>query len=178
VVPGSYVSSGLIAWIVISKFVDHLPLYRQEQMSARWGATISRRTMCDWVKVAAMWLEPIYCHMHRTLIAGNYLQADETPIRCNDPDHARGGTTQGYLWVISRPKDDVVFTRRQSRRHEELTSLLSAFKGVLQADAYGAYASCERNHDGIIRGDAGRTLGATSMKPSKNARRRRAPSCV
>lgn len=96
VVPGSYASAGLIAWIVISKYVDHLPLYRQEQMSSRWGAPISRQTMCDWVELASMWLEPIYRHMHLTLLAGNYLQADETPIRCNDPDRARGGTSQGY----------------------------------------------------------------------------------
>jgi transposase len=89
--------------------------------------------------------------MHRELLAGNYLQADETPVRCNDPDHKRGGTTQGYLWVISRPKADVIFEWRTSRRHDELSSLLSGFKGVLQADAYGPYASHERKHEGIER---------------------------
>jgi transposase len=151
VVPGGYASAGLIASIVIGKYVDHLPLYRQEQMSARWGATISRRSMCDWVEVAAMWLDPIYRHMHRGLVTGNYLQADETPIRCNDPDHDRGKTLQCYLWVISRPKSDVVFAWRESRRHEELTSLLADFKGVLQSDAYGAYASHERKHEDIVR---------------------------
>jgi transposase len=151
VVPGGYASAGLIAWIVISKYVDHLPLYRQEQMLARWGAPISRRTMCDWVEVAALWLEPIYHHLHRALIAGNYLQADETPIRCNDPDHDRRGTRQCYLWVISRPKSDVVFAFRESRCHDELPSLLGRFQGVLQSDAYGAYASHERKHEGIER---------------------------
>jgi len=151
VVPGGYASAGLIAWIVISKYVDHLPLYRQEQMSARWGASISRRTMCDWVEVAALWLEPIYRKMHQGLLAGNYLQADETPIRCNDPDHKTGSTTQCYLWVISRPKADVIFEWRLSRRHEELTSLLTGFKGVLQSDAYGAYPSYEKTHEGVVR---------------------------
>jgi transposase len=151
VVPGGYASAGLIAWIVISKYVDHLPLFRQEQMSQRWGAPISRRTMCDWVEVAAMWLEPIYRHMHRALIAGNYLQADETPIRCNDPDHQRGKTLQCYLWVISRPKSDVVFSFRESRCHDELPSLLGSFQGLLQSDQYGAYASHERKHEGIVR---------------------------
>jgi transposase len=151
VVPGGYASPGLIAWIVISKYLHHLPLYRQEQMSARWGATISRRTMCDWVEVAAMWLEPIYRHMHRTLLAGDYIQADETPVRCNDPDYERKGTRQCYLWVISRPQSDVIFAWRQSRRHDELTSLLAGFEGVLQADAYGAYASHERKHEKVVR---------------------------
>jgi hypothetical protein len=89
--------------------------------------------------------------MHRELLAGNYLQADETPIRCNDPDHHRGKTLQCYLWVISRPQSDVVFAWRESRRHDELTSLLTAFKGVLQSDAYGAYASHERKHEDIVR---------------------------
>lgn len=151
VVPGGYASAGLIAWVVLSKYVDHLPLYRQEQMSVRWGAPISRRTMCDWMEVAAMWLEPIYRHMHRQLMAGNYLQADETPIRCNDPDHQRGETLQCYLWVISRPASDVVFSFRETRCHDELPSVLGSFRGVLQSDQYGAYASHERKTEGIVR---------------------------
>jgi transposase len=151
VVPGGYASAGLIASIVIGKYVDHLPLFRQEKMSERWGATISRRSMCDWVEVAAMWLEPIYRQMHRQLIAGDYLQADETPIRCNDPDHDRGKTLQCYLWVISRPGSDVVFSFRETRCHDELPSLLGGFRGVLQSDQYGAYASHERNTAGIVR---------------------------
>ncbi|HRE83549.1 MAG TPA: IS66 family transposase, partial [Opitutaceae bacterium] len=129
----------------------HLPLFRQEKMSERWGAVISRRSMCDWVEVAAMWLEPIYRHMHQSLIAGNYLQADETPVRCNDPDHERGKTLQCYLWVISRPGGDVVFSFRETRSHGELPSLLGGFKGVLQSDQYGAYASHERKTQGIVR---------------------------
>ena len=151
VVPGGYASAGLIASIVIGKYVDHLPLFRQEKMSARWGATISRRTMCDWVEVAAMWLEPIYRHMHRALIQGDYLQADETPVRCNDPDHDRSKTSQCYLWAISRPQSDVVFAFRESRGHGELPALLGSFRGVLQSDQYGAYASHQRKTDGVVR---------------------------
>ena len=55
--------------------MDHLPLYRLEQMSSRWGATISRRTMSDWVETTATWLEPIYRHMHRELLASNGMYA-------------------------------------------------------------------------------------------------------
>lgn len=150
VLPGGYASAGLIASIVIGKYVDHLPLYRQEKMSARWGATVSRRSMCDWVEAAALWLEPVYHHMHRGLIAGNYVQADETPVRCNDPDRD-GKTAQCYLWVISRPGGDVVFSFRETRCHDELPSLLGSFKGVLQSDQYGAYASHERKTEGIVR---------------------------
>jgi transposase len=148
-VSGGYASAGLLAWIAISKYVHHLPLYRLEQMSQRWGAQISRRTMSDWIELTAEWLGPIYRHMHGRLLAGDYLQADETPVRCNDPDEKRGGTTQGYLWVISRPGGDVVFDWRLSRRHGELTSLLEGFQGVLQSDAYEAYPSYVRSHTGV-----------------------------
>jgi transposase len=151
VVPGGYASAGLIASILIGKYVDHLPLYRQEQMSARWGAKLSRRSMCDWVEAGAMWLEPLYRHMHRALMCGDYIQADETPVRCNDPDQERGKTLQCYLWVISRPGGDVVFSFRETRCHDELPSLLGSFRGVLQSDQYGAYASHERKTDGIVR---------------------------
>ncbi len=145
-VAGGYASAGLLAWIALSKYVDHQPLYRLEQQSARWGATIPRQTMADWIRIAAEWLEPVYRQMHRGLLAGSYLQADETPVRCNDPDERRGGTTEGWLWVISRPGADVVFDWRLSRRHGELTSLVEGFRGILQSDGYGAYEAHVREH--------------------------------
>jgi transposase len=104
-VAGGYASAGLLAWIVLSKYVHHLPLYRLEQMSERWGARLPRQSMADWIAIAAEWLEPVYKTMRQRLLAGGYLQADETPVRCNDPDVKRGGTTEGWLWVISRPQD-------------------------------------------------------------------------
>lgn len=145
-VAGGYASAGLLAWIALSKYVDHQPLYRLEQQSARWGATIPRQTMADWIRIAADWLEPVYRQMHRRLLAGNYLQVDETPVRCNDPDERRGGTTEGWLWVISRPGEDVVFDWRLSRRHGELTSLIEGYRGILQSDGYGAYEAHVRDH--------------------------------
>ena len=181
VVQGGYASAGLLAWVALSKYVDHLPLYRLEQMSARWGAQISRQTMADWIRMSAECLEPLYKYMHRGLLAGGYIQADETPIKCNDPDvgarqrvdgaarraaqgersgcpqrglrreQKRGGTSQGYLWVISRPGGDVVFDWRLSRCHGELTTLLTEnYKGVLQSDGYEAYASYARRHEGVV----------------------------
>ena len=150
-VMGGYASAGLLAWIAYSKYVEHVPLYRLERQSERWGAMIPRQTMADWVRIASEWLEPIYKQMHRRLIGGNYLQADETPIRCNDPDEKHGGTSEGWLWVISRPNEDVVFDWRLSRRHGELTSLIDGFKGILQADGWGAYETYARNHPEVTR---------------------------
>jgi transposase len=145
-VSGGYASAGLLAWITLSKYVDHQPLYRLEQQSARWGARLPRQTMADWIRITAEWLEPIYRQMHRRLLAGSYLQVDETPVRCNDPDEKKGGTSEGWLWVMSRPGQDVVFDWRLSRRHGELTSLIEGYRGILQSDAYGAYEAYAREH--------------------------------
>lgn len=149
-VSGGYASAGLLAWIALSKYVDHQPLYRLEQQSARWGAPIPRQTMADWIRITAEWLEPIYRQMLRRLLGGGYLQADETPVRCNDPDEKRGGTTTGWLWVISRPGEDVVFDWRLTRRHGELTSLIKGFGGILQSDGYAAYEAYAREHPEVI----------------------------
>lgn len=151
VVPGGHASAGLLAWVCVSKYLDHLPLYRQEQMLARWGAAIPRASLCEWIRIAADWLEPIYRQMHEHLLGGDYLQADETPIKCHDPDAGKGAVSQGYLWLISRPGGDVVFDWKLSRRHGELTALVSDFKGVLQSDGYEAYDAHADKHPGVIR---------------------------
>ncbi len=138
--PGGYASAGLLAWVIVAKYVDHLPLYRQEKQLARWGAPICRQTLCAWVGLVAQWLEILYQCMRKDLLGGGYLQADETPVRCQDPD-VPGKTVQGWLWVISRPQGEVVFEWRMSRRHEEAASLMQGFQGLLQSDGYGAYKS-------------------------------------
>lgn len=146
-VEGGYASAGLLAWVVLSKYMDHLPLYRQEKMSQRWGAYLSRKTMADWVETVAGWLKPIYNHMRLSLLAGDYIQADETPIRYQDPDTKKGKSEEGWMWLISRPDGDVVFDWRLSRRHGELTSLLDGYSGLLQSDGYGAYDRYGRGND-------------------------------
>lgn len=148
-VAGGYASAGLLAWVMIAKYCDHLPLFRQEKMLARWGAKISRQTMVDWARLSAEWLEPLYKRMQHDLLAGGYVQVDETPVRFNDPDVRDGGTTQGWLWVISKPGGDVVFDWRLSRRQDELTSLLDGYRGVLQSDAYAAYPALARAREGV-----------------------------
>jgi len=148
-VQGGYASAGLIAWVAMAKYADHLPLHRQEKMFERWGARISRQSMADWIALAARELEPIYKLMLRVLREGNYVQVDETPVRCHDPDIKRGKTLQGWLWVLSRPGGDVVFVWRLSRRHDELAKLLPDYRGTLQDDGYQAYASLAKLRDPI-----------------------------
>ena len=148
-VPGGYASAGLIAFILISKYVDHQPLYRLEKQSARWGARISRQTMMEWVAQGALWCETLYRLMLAELLTGDYLQVDETPVRCQDPD-VPGKTVQGWLWVISRPGADVIFEWRMSRRHEEASSLLHGFQGRLQSDGYEAYTAFVKANPGVV----------------------------
>jgi transposase len=138
-VGGGHASAGLLAWVCVAKYLDHLPLYRQEKQLSRWGAAIPRSTLCEWIRIAADLLEPIYKTMLRGLLQGDYVQADETPIKCQDPDEPGLGIFQGYLWVVSRPGGEVCFDWRASRRHGEVTTLLKDFAGVLQADGYQAY---------------------------------------
>lgn len=149
VVPGGFASAGLIAWALTAKFADHLPLYRQEKMLARWGAPISRQNLCDWVGAATALLEPLVKRMKQDLLGSGYVQVDETPIRCNDPDLRDGRTTIGWLWALSRPGGGVVFEWRLSRRHEEVGRLLGDYHGVLQSDGYEGYPAYVRAHAGV-----------------------------
>jgi transposase len=105
--------AALLAQVMISKYEDHLPLYRQAKIyDQRHGVKLSRQTMGGWVEVAADWLSPIYREMKAGLLAGSYLQADETPIRYLDPD-VKGKSQPGWLWVYSQPQGDV------GKRHTE-----------------------------------------------------------
>jgi transposase len=151
IVEGSFASAGLIAWALTAKYADHLPLYRQEKMLARWsnakpGQTpISRQNLSDWVGAATTQIEPLVKAMKRELLATGYVVADETPIRCNDPDLRDGKTTTGWLWALAGPGGDVVFEWRISRRHDEAEKLLGEnYRGLLQSDGYEAYAAYVR----------------------------------
>ena len=150
-VPGGYASAGLIAYIIISKYLNHLPLRRLERMSAHWGMQIPEQNMAEWMRIAAEWLQPVYNKMRETLLQGGYLMADETPVKCNDPGANNNGTRQTYLWVMSSPGGDTVFIHRPSRAHEHAAALLGEdYKGILQSDAYPCYQKYAREHPGVI----------------------------
>ena len=149
-VPGGHVSSGLISWILIGKYVDHLPLFRLEKQTQRMGCRISRQTMSDAVERGAELLGLIHGHMRVELMGEGYVQVDETPVRCQDPD-VPGRTAEGWLWGMSHPKGDVVFQWRMSRRHAEALSLLRGYKGLMQSDGYAAYAEVGEQNPGITR---------------------------
>lgn len=149
-VPGGYASAGLVAFVVVSKYCHHLPLARLEKMSCHWGGRLSRQSMADWVAIASDWAEPIYKLMLARLLAGRYVQCDETPIKYLDPDHSGGTTRQGYLWVVSKPGGDVVFSWKTTRQHRVVDELLGkGYTGLLQSDGYEAYRQYVRDHEGV-----------------------------
>jgi transposase len=144
------VGPGLLAQILVNKYEYHLPLYRQEKMfRQQFRVELSRKTMGCWVEQAAEWLKPVYRSIREDLLAGSYLQADETPIRYLDPD-VKGKSQQGYLWAYSRPKGDVLFEWRLSRSREGPEEFLRHFKGRLQTDGYYAYESLAKERKGEL----------------------------
>ena len=130
---------GLLAQITISKFCDHLPLYRQEQIYwNRHEVWLPRQSMARWMGLVSEWLKPIYVEMKFQLMSGPYLQVDETPIKYLDPGN--GKTAQGYLWVAHRPGGDVIYEWYTTRAASCLERLISIdFTGTVQCDGYSAY---------------------------------------
>ena len=136
--------AGLLTHVLVSKYEDHLPLYRQEKIyRERHGVNLSRQTMSGWVEAAADWLGPIYREMKAGLVAQEYLQADETPIRYLDPD-VKGKSQSGWLWTYSAPQGDVVFEWQISRSRAGPREFLKSFRGQLQTDGYSVYESLAR----------------------------------
>ena len=140
---------GLLSHVLLSKYDDHLPLYRQQQQLARLGVDFARQTMCDWVEKGAHWLQPIVREMKRELLAGAYLQVDETPVRMMDPE-VRGRCATGYLWVAGTPGGDVIFEFHPGRGKEFAVALVGSFKGFLQRDGYGVYGALARENPGLL----------------------------
>ncbi len=141
---------GLLAHIIISKYCDHLPLYRLEQIfHRRHGVHLPRQTLARWMALAADWLRPIYEQIRTGVMAGGYIQVDETPVEYLDPGN--GKTRQGYLWTCSRPGGDVVFRWETSRATDCLDKLVAVdFTGTIQCDGYSAYPAFARKRGETI----------------------------
>ena len=124
---------------VVAKYSDHLPLYRQSAILEReTGIEIGRATLDGWVMRVGELLTPIAAVIGRELVAGSYIQADETPVDVQMHD-GRGQNHQAYLWQYGRPGGSVVFDFRLGRGREGPKTFLGQFEGILQTDGYAAY---------------------------------------
>ncbi|HVI80879.1 MAG TPA: IS66 family transposase [Candidatus Acidoferrum sp.] len=136
---------GLLAHVLVSKYTDHLPLYRQAEIYARDGVDLERSTLADWVGATSELLNPLHEALRRYVMSAGKLHADDTPVPVLAP--GQGRTKQGRLWTYvrdDRPAGDraapaVWFTYSPDRRGEHPHRHLADFKGTLQADAYAGF---------------------------------------
>ena len=139
IIERSLASDRVVIDTVVSKYADHLPLYRQSAILQREaGIDLSRATLDGWVMRVGELLRPITVAMGQELLSGSYIQADETTVGVQMHD-GRGKNHQAYLWQYSRPGGPVVFDFRMGREREGPKRFLSNFEGILQSDGYGAY---------------------------------------
>jgi len=142
VINGGMAAVGLLVWVLISKYVDHLPLYRLEQIAARQQVDLSRSTLADWVGRLGVALQPLVDRLTWHLLQGNTLHADETPVAQLDP--GRGKTKKAYLWAY-RSNDlqpgprIIVFDYRNGRGGAHCRQFLGAWQGHLMVDDYSGY---------------------------------------
>ena len=144
-IEGGMPTEATIASVIVSKYADHLPLYRQSQIYARQGVVIDRSTLAFWVGKAAHELRPVHDALLTHLKTSSKLFMDETPAPVLDP--GRGKVKKGYFWALAR--DDrawngpeppgVAFTYAPGRSGKYATQILQGFGGILQVDGYAGY---------------------------------------
>jgi transposase len=144
-IEGGLPTEATVAQVLVAKYADHLPLYRQAQIYARQGITLDRSTLADWVGRAAWLLRPVHERLLAKLKTSSKLFADETTAPVLDP--GRGRTKIGQLWAYAR--DDrpwggadppgVAYVYAPDRKAQRPVAHLAGFKGILQVDGYGGY---------------------------------------
>lgn len=131
--------AGLLAHLIVSKFVDHLPLYRLERILGRFGVALARSTLCDWLARCADLLQPLYERLLATVLRSRVLHSDDTPVLvqagCGQAKH------QGRVWVYHGDEEHphVVYAYSPNRERTWPQQFLRGFTGFLQADAYAGY---------------------------------------
>ena len=156
IVEGGIPTEALIAQVLVAKYADHLPLYRQAQIYARQGIQLDRSTLADWVGRAAWYLRPLRDHILERLRRSERLFADETTAPVLDP--GRGRTKTGQLWAYAR--DDrpwggntppmVAYVYAADRKGERAEAHLGDFAGILQVDGYGGYTALAKRRQQIV----------------------------
>jgi transposase len=130
---------GLLAHVIVSKYADHLPLYRQENISERQGVKIPRSTSCDWLAACADLLRPLYDLMVASVLQSLWLHTDDTPVK--NLDHEPGTTDKARLWIYYGDRNHPynVFDFTVNRRRDGPQKFLANYHGYLHADAFSGY---------------------------------------
>jgi transposase len=127
------------AHVIVSKFVDHLPYYRQSAILRRGGVEISDSTLGRMGIEAADRLAPIIVAMREELLASSMLQADETTIPVLKTEKAKPGAHRGYLWAYAQPRGTIVYDYARGRGGDHPSGFLDGYEGILQVDRYEGY---------------------------------------
>jgi transposase len=150
-IPQSRLGLGLAVHMVLARYDDHLSFYRlAQQFQERHEVVIPRQQMVQWAEHIATWLVPVYNAMWKAMLAGGYLQIDETPVKVLDPE-VEGKAARGYLWFYAVPGGDVILEFDPSRGLAPVRKRLQGFVGTIQTDAYEVYQSLERKETHIQR---------------------------
>ena len=145
--PKAIAGPGLLAQVVIDKYIDHLPLYRQMERFKRDGVNIAYSTLTDMVSGTCSLMLPLYESLKEHVLRCNYLHADETPIKVLDKDK-KGQTHRGFFWVYhSSVEKLVLFDYQPGRGREGPKQILENFKGFLQTDGYCVYDFFKEKED-------------------------------
>lgn len=149
-IPKSIATPSLLASMLVAKFCDHLPLYRQEQIWMRHGIDIPRQTLSIWVQKCATLLSKIVDAMKTIIVASNYARADETTVQVLKEEN-RDPSTKSYMWIFMsghKTNNHIVFEYHPTRGGDAATNFFAGFQGYLQSDAYSGYNAL-RKTDGI-----------------------------
>lgn len=155
-IAGGLATPALLAQVLIAKYCDHTPLYRQSQIFARHGVDLSRSTLAGWVGGACWWLEALHDRLCKNVFASNHLFADDTPIPVLDP--GRGRTKTGRLWVYAREQRSwggpeppaAIYLYAPDRKAERPATHLGGFKGVLHVDGYAGFERLTASGDIVL----------------------------
>lgn len=150
-IPGGYAGASLISKVLVAKYDDHLPLYRQAEIFRREGFDVARSTLCDWVGGAMPLLEPVALEVRGSVLSGSYVQADETPVDVMDGPEGR--PKEAYLWAYRSPATgEIAFDFRMGRGRDGPKAVLKGFRGTLQTDAYAGYDEAVRDNQLVAAG--------------------------
>jgi transposase len=140
--PKSIATPELVAHIITAKYVDHIPLYRQEAIWQRLDIDLPRSSLCGWILKTAECCEPLVHLLKQAIILYDYTQADETPVEVLNEAN-RHNQTKSFMWVYRGGEPahrSIVFDYQETRGGQHAQTFLKGFKGFLQTDAYSGYA--------------------------------------
>ena len=150
VLPRSNAGASLLAHLLVSKYIDHLPFYRQLEIFKRQKIILAASTVNGWFFESVDLLKPLYDCLKKEVLSCDYLQIDESTIPVMDQDKP-GATKKGYFWIVKSPMQNQLFFHYEkgSRAQRVVVELLHSFQGAVQSDGYGAYNIYE-NKKGVL----------------------------